>query len=277
MRYDAAVMLRRSWALVTGASGGLGHEIALLLAQKGWNLILTARTEAKLIALKDTVTSLNVDVRVVPADLSAPDSAEKLYAACGQLRDERGGAIDVSLLVNNAGAGMFGESVDSDAASLIRLNMESLTGLCALFGRGMKQKHSGNILNIGSLTANQPTPYFASYGASKAYVRHYSLALRQELAPYGVRVTCAEPGYIRTSFDDNSRITSGRYKRFSYNNGMEASTVAKIAVRAMEKNRALVTAGFFNSLSAFCSRLLPLPFLAFALARSVRFLTKEKT
>jgi short-subunit dehydrogenase len=268
------------WALVTGASGGLGYEIALLLAKKGWNLILAARSIEKLLAVKNQLSPLCETVPLIAAiDLSESSSAERLMRQCDSFKDAQGESIAVSLLVNNAAQGLFGESVELDAQAVRRLmilNMMSLTELCALFGRRMKQARAGSILNIGSLTANQGSPYFASYGASKAYVRQYSLAIRQELQPFNVNVTCVEPGYIRTAFDDNSRITSKRYKEFSHKNAMSAERVARIALNAEKKKKALVTAGFGNSLAALFSRLLPQPFLAFALAKSVRMLTKEQ-
>jgi short-subunit dehydrogenase len=198
---------------------------------------------------------------------------------CESFKDVRGESVAVSLLVNNAAQGLFGESVElgtEDVRRLMALNMVSLTELCVLFGRRMKEARAGNILNIGSLTANQPAPYFASYGASKAYVRQYSLAIRQELQPFNVNVTCVEPGYIHTAFDDNSRITSARYKKFSHNNAMSAGRAAWIALKALQKKCALVTAGFGNTLAAFFSRFLPPTFLAFALAKSVRMLTQEQ-
>jgi short-subunit dehydrogenase len=267
------------WALVTGASGGLGYEIALLLAQKGWNLILAARSIQKLTGLQQKLTPLcRFTPCIVQADLSLEGAAEKVYYVCKGFKDDEGNSVAVSLLVNNAAQGLFGESVElaQSAHALQHLNMISLTELCAFFGKEMKDRRAGSILNIGSLTANQPTPYFASYGASKAYVRSYSLALRQELAPFNVNVTCVEPGFMRTAFDDNSQITSERYKQFSHKNGMSPQKTAKIALEAVFKKKPLVTAGLSNALSAFFTRFLPLPFLAFALAKSVRILTRKK-
>jgi short-subunit dehydrogenase len=267
------------WALITGASAGTGREMARLLAAQGWNIIAAARSREKLEALCAELTgTYRVEAQSAAVDLSRPGAAVDLYKICGGKKDAAGNAIRVSLLVNNAGAGLYGESADLDAPSLIamlHLNIIALTELCALFGAEMRVRSAGSILNIGSLTANQPSPYFASYGASKSYVKNYSLALREELKPWGVNVTCVQPGYIRTAFDDNCRIASEKYKRFSYKNGMPPERVARIALRAEQRRRACVNAGWTNSLMALAAKLIPANLIAPLLARSVRSLTAD--
>jgi short-subunit dehydrogenase len=266
------------WALVTGASAGTGREIARLLAARGWNVIAAARSREKLDTLcADLTRAWPVEARSVAVDLSLPGSAAELYQNCRGIKDRAGNAVAVSLLVNNAGAGLFGESTDlaSSVIPLLHLNIMALTGLCALFGADMKARSSGSILNIGSLTANQPSPYFASYGASKSYVKNYSLALREELKPFGVNVTCVQPGYIRTSFDDHCGIRSEKYRRFSYRNGMSPERVARIAVRAEQRGRSCVNAGWTNTLTALAAKLIPSGLIAATLARSVRSLTSD--
>jgi short-subunit dehydrogenase len=266
------------WALVTGASSGIGREIALLLADRGWNVIAAARSQEKLDALcTELMRMYSVEAQNAAVDLSRPCSAAELYQICRAKKDADGNIITVSLLVNNAGAGLFGESTDlsSSIIPVLQLNIIALTELCALFGADMKARSSGSILNIGSLTANQPSPYFASYGASKSYVKYFSLALREELKPYGVNVSCVQPGYIRTSFDDKCRITSEKYKRFSYKNGMRPEQVAQIALRAEQRKRPCVNAGWSNTLMAFAAKLIPAELIASILAHSVRALTSD--
>ncbi|MDR0785274.1 MAG: SDR family oxidoreductase [Treponema sp.] len=268
------------WVLITGASDGLGREIARVLGSKGWNLVLTARSREKLESLcRDLARDHGVEALPLVADLSREGAAEQLYHDCRGLWDRQGGAVTVSFLVNNAGSGLFGEGVElgSRAFPMLRLNIIAPTSLCALFGRDMKDRREGWILNIGSLTANQPTPFFASYGASKSYIRNYSLALRQELAPFGVKVSCAQPGFIRTNFDENSGVKSERYRRFSHKNGMPAHRVAKIAVRAALSGRGLVNIGIANTFTAWFSKLLPLGLLSAILARAVFALTGRET
>lgn len=264
-------MKKNQWALVTGASSGVGREIAVLLAEKNWNLILVARSLNKLDALKEKLVVKNsVEVLTIKADLSTPDSAKGVFDVCTKKN------IEVDLLINNAGTGAFGESVElgNSVVPMINLNIITLTELCALFGKQMKNKRTGSILNVGSIAGNQPTAYFASYAASKSYVLNYSLALRNELSPYHVNVTCVQPGYIRTGFDDNCNITSEKYKKFSYNNGMTSSAVARCCVSSVLHKRSYVRAGFTNKAAAFFSGLIPRNFLAWILSNSIRSMTK---
>ena len=259
-------------ALITGASQGVGREIALILAKQGWNLILVARSEEKLHALQEELASqYTVTAHILTADLAQPFAVDRLKAECDAKR------FAVDLLVNNAGAGLFGESVElgDKALSMLNLNIVALTELCAYFGKDMKERGSGSILNIGSIAGNQPTAYFASYAASKSYVFNYSLALRQELRPYGVNVTCVQPGYIRTNFDNSCGVASEKYKRFSYKNGMTARAVAECAVQAVLARKSFVRAGFANKCAAFFSGLVPRNALAAILASSVRSMTRE--
>lgn len=259
------------WALVTGASGGVGKEIALILSEKKWNLVLVARSEERLNQLKtELIEKNNIEVKCFSCDLSKDDSARDVFNYCESEK------IKIDLLVNNAGCGLYGFSTDlgEKVSGMIKLNILTLTQLCAIFGKDMAERKSGSILNIGSIAGNQPTPRFASYAASKSYVLNYSLALRHELSEYGVNVTCVQPGYIRTSFDDNCGIVSEKYKRFSYKNGMTAHAVAKCAVKSVLAKRSYVRAGFANKLAAFASGLVPKNFLAWCISKSMKSLTK---
>lgn len=263
-------MKNNQWALVTGASAGVGRDIAKILAGKGWNLVLAARSDDKLAELKEEISvSCPIQVEVIKADLSKAGSAKEVFDFC------LGRNITIDLLVNNAGTGAFGESVvlQDSVIPMIYLNVISLTELCALFGRQMKERRSGSILNVGSIAGNQPTSYFASYAASKSYVLNYSLALRHELSPYNVNVTCVQPGYIRTSFDDNCNVVSEKYKKFSHKNGMTSFAVAQCCVSSVLHKRSYVRAGLTNKVAAFVSGLIPRNFLAWILSISVRSMT----
>lgn len=264
-------MSDNKWVLVTGASGGVGKEIAGIMAKKKWNLVLVARSADKLKELAAELIKENgVQVKECPCDLSKENAAHEIFDFC----EAQGVKID--LLINNAGAGLYGASIElgDKALGMLKLNILALTQMCTVFGKDMAERKSGSILNIGSIAGNQPTPMFASYAASKSYVLNYSIALRHELGPYGVNVTCVQPGYIRTQFDNNCGIVSEKYKKFSYKNGMSAYAVASRAVKAVMKKRSYVRAGFTNKVAAFMSGLVPKNFLAWCISNSMKSLTK---
>jgi len=249
------MQLNNGYALVTGASGGIGREFALQLAAQGRALILVGRNVKALEDVKSSLTGARAaDAQVIPCDLAKPGAAETLHKACA----DRGAVVD--LLVNNAGWGLFGASVDlapADLEAMVNLNISALTNLCSLFGRDMKARGHGGILNVGSFAGLNATPYFGSYAATKSYVLSYSLALRAELAGTGVAVTCLLPGYVRTAFDGNAGITSDAYLEFSHSNSLGADQVARIGLRAMARRRSWVIAGARNNLAAAFFGLLP--------------------
>ena len=264
-------MENTKWALVTGASGGVGKEIAGIMSQKKWNLVLVARSADKLETLKSELAAKNGnEIKVFACDLSKDNAAHEIFNFCESQN------VKIDLLVNNAGAGLYGPSIElgDKAIGMLKLNVLALTQLCTVFGKDMAERKSGSILNIGSIAGNQPTPFFASYAASKSYVFNYSLALRHELGAYGVNVTCVQPGYIRTQFDNNCGIISEKYKNFSYKNGMTAYAVAKVAVASVLKKKAFVRAGVTNKIAAFVSGLVPRNFLAWSISKSMKSLMK---
>jgi len=243
------------YALVTGASGGIGREFAIQLAGRGKACILVGRNSGSLNAvlaeLSEPARSQSV---IMTSDLSVPGAAAGLHDACTKKR------LVVDLLVNNAGSGIFGPSVDMDTAAvaaMIGLNVTALTSLCQLFGSDMRARGAGNILNVGSFAGLNATPFFASYAATKSYVLNYSLALRAELAGSGVGVTCLLPGYVRTGFDEHAGIVSEAYKKFSNANSLAPPVVARIGLRAMDRRKASVIAGGRNRFAALLFGLLP--------------------
>jgi hypothetical protein len=244
-----------SYALVTGASGGIGKEFALLLASTGKPLILVGRNKLKLEAAQTELAGPKAAATVIlPCDLSEPGAAVRLHAACL----EKGLAVD--LLINNAGSGLFGQAIDQDPEGLeamVNLNISGLTNLCSLFGRDMRERGQGEILNVGSFAGLNATPFFASYAATKSYVLNYSLALGAELGPDGIQVCCLMPGYVRTDFDVNAGIESERYKDFSQANSMSAEEVARVGLQALVRRKPFVIAGARNRFAAFFFGLLP--------------------
>lgn len=242
-------------ALITGASAGLGREFALQLAAVGIETVLTSRSKDTLEALKAEIeNAYNVGAEVIPVDLSLPGSARSLYEEC----EKRNLIIDI--LINNAGAGIFGESVSLESEKIERLvflNIASLTNLSNIFAAKMIERGSGHILNVGSLAGNQATPFFASYSASKRYVHDFTMALRRELVSSGVTVTCLVPGFVNTAFDANAGISHPRYLAFSRRGALSAAKVARIGIRGMFKGKAKVTAGVSNKVIAGLAAIVP--------------------
>ncbi|HOX49612.1 MAG TPA: SDR family oxidoreductase [Spirochaetales bacterium] len=242
-------------ALVTGASGGIGAEFARALSREGWRLVLAGRNAERLESVRAGLQGPRAKEAIaLQADLSEPGAGERLHRAC------REGGLEVDLLVNNAGSGLLGQSADLPPAALeamAALNVTALTVLSSLFGRDMRDRGSGRILNVGSFAGLNATPYFAAYAATKSYVLSFSLALRAELKPRGVGVTCLLPGYVRTNFDAAAGIRSAKYLAFSERNAMDAADVARIGLRALARGRAWTVAGARNRLAATVLGLLP--------------------
>ncbi len=242
-------------ALVTGASSGIGREFAKQLAARNIRPVLTSRNLKKLEELRKEIESIyRITAEVIPIDLSVTGSADELIEECEKRN------LDIDILINNAGVGMFGMSAEQESPkieSMLTLNVISLTTLSSRFAAKMKEKGGGYILNVGSLAGNQPTPLFSSYAASKGYVHNFSAALRRELKACGVKVTCLVPGYVGTNFDGNAGISNERYLALSRRGGQTPSKVARIGLRAMFRGRGRVTVGLANKLLAFFAGLIP--------------------
>jgi uncharacterized protein len=259
---DMSKSIHGATMLITGASAGIGRRLAELAAERGYGLVLVARSADKLEALAaELKAARGIRCDAIPADLSLPGAAAKLHAECAK----RG--IRVDLLVNNAGIGLFGAALEQDIKDIdgmLRLNVQALTELCVLFGRDMAAKGGGRILNIASMVGLMPVPYFSTYAATKAYVRSYSLALRAELKSSRVIVSCVLPGYVRTNFDSASQVSSEDYRKFSERMGMDPGRVARIALGSVERGRGHVVAGVMNSIAAFFVAFTPKAFIAWA-------------
>lgn len=247
--------LKNQTALVTGASGGIGLEICRLLYARGMNLVLVSRSGEKLKEVKRTLEAgPGGQVFVLPADLSKPGEAERLYKETKALN------INVDVLINNAGSGLFGRALELGAEkteAMLYLNMNSLAALCLLYGRDMAERGGGSILNIGSLVALMPIPYFSAYAASKSFVRSFSLSLRQELKAAHVRVSCLMPGYVRTNFDSAAGVQSESYKKMSESLAQGPEAVAKQAVSLIKSGQAIRISGLLNRIAAFLLFFIP--------------------
>ncbi|MGO8872618.1 MAG: SDR family NAD(P)-dependent oxidoreductase [Acidimicrobiales bacterium] len=242
--------------LVTGASSGIGSEIADLLAGRGLGVTLVARSEPKLRELAARLASRHgVRAEVIVADLTDEGSR----AAIATQLEER--SLAVNVLVNNAGISTMGPVYRSDPAkelAMVRTDVEAVVHLCSLFLPGMVERRSGVVLNVASTAAFQPLPGQAAYGASKAFVLSYSHALRGELRPTGVTVTALCPGPVETGFAVAAGMTDAEaanaMPRFMW---VPAREVAAAAVAGMDANKAVVIPGLANRVSAAAAWLSP--------------------
>lgn len=236
------------YALITGASSGLGLALAEALARRGRNLILVARRREALESIACELSQrFGVEVLFRVCDLSQP------IQLSGLLHELEQNEWPIDLLVNNAGMGNCGAFVAQDwrrEQQLIELNILALARLCHAIGNVMAGQGSGQILNVAALEAFHPGPWQSNYCASKAYVLHFSEGLREELKEYGVSVSVLCPGPRRSAQLDSRPRQGGK-------RAMSAEEVALITVRAMEKKRAIIIPGWRNRLLTLAPRLAP--------------------
>jgi short-subunit dehydrogenase len=240
-------------ALITGASGGIGYELAKLFAKDHYNLVLVARSADKLARVADELQrQFGISAKAVPLDLTASPAPQFLF---DQLQRE---GIAIDILVNNAGYGVFGEFAKiplEQELGQIRLNVAALTHLTKLFLGPMLERHSGRILNVASTAGFQPGPLMAVYYATKAYVISFSEALANELKDSGVTVTCLCPGVTDTGFQ--SRAGTDKTLLFKAMRPMDAKTVARNGYRGLMAGKTLVISGFRNWLVTEALRISP--------------------
>ena len=245
------------WALVTGATGGLGQAFCHNLARRGYNIVVTARSEEALAALADTLRSAHgVEVVADAADLSQPGAARQLKAAL-----ERRG-ITVDALVNNAGYGCHGRFIShtvEDELGMIDVNIRALTELCHLFAADMVKRGGGHILLVASAAAFQPIPGYAVYAATKAYVLSLGYSLREELRRKNIKVSVLSPGPTETGFWSRAGHTLNPLVGSFM---MDAQPVAEAGLEALFSGRAGVVPGIANKLSVLTSRIFPRSLLA---------------
>jgi uncharacterized protein len=259
----AAETTSRKRALITGASSGIGADLARVFAREGHDLVLVARSRDRLDALAQEVRDAHgATAEVFPADLSAPGAARTIR--------ERVAQDGVDVLVNNAGFGLHGAFVELDPGrqlEMIQVNLVALTELTRLFLPDMVRRREGRILNVSSVAAFQPGPLMAVYCATKAYVLSFSEALSQELRGSGVTVTCVAPGATATGFGDVAGMSGARLFR----RAMTSREVAERAYAALARGSALVVPGLRNRLISASVRFVPIS----TAARVARLLMEE--
>jgi short-subunit dehydrogenase len=247
--------------LITGASAGIGTELARVFASNGHRVALVARRAERLAALAGEITARGGAAPIVIAcDLEQPDAGDMIAAA---LAAE---GVEVEFVVNNAGFGLFGKAIELDRAEqlgIIAVNIRATTDLSLRFSDQLI-RHRGGILNVGSIAGFLPGPGMAVYYASKAYVLSLSEALRAELAPRGVRVTALCPGPVPSEFQARAGLKPGFDSAIL---NVSASDVAKAGYRGLMANKRAVLPGLGIRLVPFLLRLFPRGFILWAVGR----------
>lgn len=246
-------MQTNNTALISGASSGIGLELSHIHAQNGDNVVLVARSEGKLNELKSNLESeYGIQAYVIVKDLSLPDAPKDVY---DELASQ---TIDIEYLINNAGFGDFGLFHETDwnkEATMIDLNMRSLTHMTKLFSRDMIQRGSGKIMNVASTASFQPGPLMSVYYATKHYVLAFSEGIANEMKDYGVSVTALCPGPTESGFQSTAEMGSSRLvNTFSLPTAKE---VAAYGYKSMMKGKTVAIHGFMNKLMAQSVRFTP--------------------
>lgn len=232
-------------ALITGASSGIGKDMAIILAEKGYDLILVARRIDRLNQLKESIT--NVDVQVIQADLSKEKSCSELYNLVNPK--------EIDFLINNAGFGLCGEFLTADLDAeleMIKTNITAVHILTKLFLKDFVERNSGIILNVASSAAYMAGPYMSTYYATKNYVRRLTQAIYQELKEKNskVKISCLCPGPVDTEFN---KVANANFAI----PGLKSIDVARYAIEKSEKGKLSIIPGVLMKIGTFLLRFTP--------------------
>jgi short-subunit dehydrogenase len=261
-------------AVVTGASSGIGTEIARELARRVHGVTLVARSEGKLVELAEELRAWGVRAEVLPADLADRAARAALPDRIADL------GLTVDILVNNAGYTTTGPVAASDPAAeidMIEVDVTAVVDLCSRFLPGMVERKRGAVLNVASTAAFQPLPGQAGYGASKSFVLSYTRSLSGELRGTGVSVTALCPGPVKTGFAARSGLESSEFESALPSFMWEsAEVVAKTGVDALDRGRMVAIPGPANRAAAAMAQLVPKPLLVPILASQHPGLRKKR-
>lgn len=240
------------WALVTGASAGIGKALAEELARGGTNLVLTARRSERLAALAQQLsTQHKIQTKVFVADLVQPNAPQKIFQFT---RDE---SVEIHLLINNAGFGAYGEfhTIETDRLiEMVQVNCSAVVHLTRLFLPEMVARRRGDILIVASTVSFQGVPYISTYAATKAFDLIFAEGLAEEVKPYGVRVCALCPGSTESEFAQaagQADVAAAKRHRET------AEKVARVGLRALAAGKSYVISGLGNYLGAHSQRLVP--------------------
>jgi hypothetical protein len=250
------------WALVTGASSGIGATLARELAKHGAKLVLTARRRDRLETLAAELTAKGTEVRSVTADLNDPAAPQKIYDAT------EGAGLSVDILINNAGLGQYGAFCTSPVEqelSQVRVNCEAMVRLTRLFVPRMVERRRGWVLVLASTASFQPVPYLTTYAASKAFDRFFALGLAAEVARFGVKVTALCPGPTESEFFDVAHAGT-----FKGRGQQPAADVARLAIAALARGQRTLIPYFGGRLNAFLVRFLPTRLITYFVEKAAR-------
>ncbi len=242
-----------TWALVTGACSGIGLEMARDLAARGYSLVLVSNRGHGLVCAAEQIAAAHgVSTHVIVLDLAKPDAADSLYHQVRTL------GIDVEVLINNAGMLLFGEVTETDPGlvqAMLQLHVVTPTLLAHHFARDMRARRSGHMLFVSSASAWRDFPGIALYGSTKRYLRSFAAALREELLPWGVTVTCVAPGAVATGLYDRSAGAAARAAGMGLLS--DPAKVARAGLRGMFRGKALVLPGVGAKLMAVAAAATP--------------------
>jgi short-subunit dehydrogenase len=250
------------WALVTGASAGIGIALARELAKHGAKLILTARRIDRLEALAAELKAKGAEVRVVAADLNDPAAPQQIYDAT------EGAGLAVDILINNAGLGQhgaFSESPVDQELSQVKVNCEAMVRLTRLFVPRMVERRRGWIMILASTASFQPVPYLTTYAATKAFDRFFALGLAAEVARFGVKVTALCPGPTESEF-----FQVARSENFMPGGKQSAEEVARLGIAALAQGRRTIVPYFAGKLTAQLVRFLPVGLITHMVEKKAR-------
>jgi len=254
---------RGKWALITGASAGIGAAVARELAACGANLILTARRRDRLDALAAELAAKGSATRIVVADLTDPTAPQQIYDAT------EGSGISVDILIDNAGHGHYGAfhlGVPELELSQVRLNCEAVVRVARLFVPQMVERRRGWVLIVASTASFQPIPYNTTYAATKAFDRFFSLGLAAEVERFGVKVTALCPGPTETEFF-NVAGGAGVFRRFGVQSAQE---VARKGIIALAQGKRTIVPNLKGAFTAFLVRFIPTGMITAVLEKSLR-------